>query len=62
MKRRGKTNGELRKLGVKVANPERVQADQEQRRSSAARPHDPRPHRQRSRLESLRAAIRDADW
>lgn len=43
---------------LKVANPKRVRADQERRRSGAAGAHDPRPNRQRSRADAKRAAIR----
>lgn len=40
-------------------NPKRVMADQLRRRSNAAGKHDPRPHRQRSRGDSKRAALKD---
>ena len=42
------------------ANPEAMKVDLERRRSNAGRPHDPRPHRQRSRASSKAAAIREA--
>lgn len=58
-KRKGMTNRQKRDAGLKVANPDRVRAEQELRRSNAARPWDPRPRRQRSRASSLRAALRD---
>lgn len=41
------------------ANPSRIAADQERRRSGAAGAHDPRPNRQRSRRDARRAAIRE---
>lgn len=41
------------------ANPARVRADQERRRSGAAGGHDSRPNRQRTRQAVRRAAIRD---
>lgn len=44
---------------LSVPNPELAQAMQEKRRSNAAGSHDPRPHRQRSRHASKRAAIGD---
>jgi hypothetical protein len=58
-KRTGLTNRQLRELGLKIANSERVEADLLQRRSSAGRPHDSRPRRQRSRRDSDNAAVRD---
>lgn len=43
------------------ANPALVKADQERRRSNAARPVPSRKaHRQTSRADSQRAAVRDA--
>lgn len=59
MKRKGLTNREMREAGMKIANPNRVRADQELRRSSAARGHDSRPHRQRSRAASRSAAVEE---
>lgn len=53
------TNKERAALGLNVPNPDRVAADLEQRRSSAGRPHDSRPRRQRSRRDSRNAAIRE---
>ncbi|MGO1851645.1 hypothetical protein [Microbacterium sp.] len=45
---------------ARTANPELAAAMRELRRSNAARPHDSRPHRRRSRQDAKRAAIRDA--
>lgn len=41
------------------ANPAYIEAMRGLRRSNAARPHDPRPHRQRTRADRDRAALRD---
>lgn len=41
------------------ANPEYITAMRELRRSNAARPHDPRPHRLRTRATIRRAALQD---
>ena len=43
------------------ANPELAKAMAELGRSSAAQPQDTRPHRQRSRADAKRAAIKDQD-
>lgn len=45
----------------KVGNLPLAQAMQEKRSSGAAGPHDSRPHRQRSRADSKRAAVRDGE-
>lgn len=50
-----------RKPPAKVGNLELAKAMQEKRRSHAAGPHDSRPHRQRSRADSKRAAIQDGE-
>lgn len=42
----------------KIANPERYKAMQELKRSGACLPYDTRPHRERSRADANRAAIR----
>lgn len=42
------------------ANPELYRAMLELRRSNATQKHDNRPHRQRSRQDAKRAAIRNA--
>ena len=44
---------------AKGANPERVRADQERRRSSAAQPQNRGRRRQSTRRDSKRAAIRE---
>lgn len=43
----------------RLPNPEWNQAMQGKGSSNATQPHDSRPHRQRSRADSRRAAIRD---
>ena len=60
MKRKGLTNAQLRERGLKIANPERVAADLETRRSNAARPvPSHKVRRQMSRAASRAAAVRD---
>jgi hypothetical protein len=44
---------------IQVGNLDLAKAMQEKRRSNAAGTHDSRPHRQRSRADSKRAAVRD---
>ena len=56
------TNRQRKQLGLNIeATPEMLRADLERRRSSAGRPHDSRPRRQRSRRSSRDAAIRDGE-
>ena len=43
-----------------TANPEYIRAMRGLRRSNAARPHDPRPHRRRTRATRLHAAL--SEW
>lgn len=42
-----------------TANPEYIRAMRGLRRSNAAQPHDPRPHRRRTRATRLRAALNE---
>lgn len=44
---------------VRTANPQMHAAMMALRRSSAAQPHDPRPHRVRTRGDATRRAIAD---
>lgn len=53
------TKRQRKAAGLAVPNPEAMRADQERRRSHAAGSHDSRPHRQRSRSDSKRAALKD---
>jgi hypothetical protein len=50
-----------RKPPVMTGNRELAVAMQEKRRSHAAGVHDSRPRRQRSRADSKRAAVKDAE-
>ncbi|MBT1162778.1 hypothetical protein [Bifidobacterium sp. SO1] len=44
----------------KTANPAYIEAMRGLRRSNAATPHDPRPNRQRTRMDRKRNAIHDS--
>lgn len=53
------TNKQRKDAGLNVANPERVTADQERRRSSAATPQERGNRRRKTRRDARNAAIRE---